>query len=151
MTCDVQVGLRVLDAAVAFHILLLMSLSVPLSLLTTLPRYVNCSTSSMSSPLNYVLTPQLCPHPSTIPRIGIVPAVLVSFGADFQDDHRCFATTDWLTELPAVSYYPVCLLSLIVAWTFLVASLQRQPPTPASKASLQRQPPTPASDLVRED
>ena len=33
-----------------------------------------------------------------------------SFGADFQDGHRCFTRTDCQAELPAVCYYPVRLL-----------------------------------------
>ena len=45
-----------------------------------------------------------------IPHIDIVPAVFDSFRADFHDGRRCFARTDCLAELPAVCYYPLCLL-----------------------------------------
>ena len=54
ITLDRQTGFRVRNADLALPILVLMSLSAPPSFATTLPKYVNESTSSRMSPSNTI-------------------------------------------------------------------------------------------------
>ena len=69
-------GLRVLNAAAGFPILLLMSRSVLPSLLTTLPKYVNCSTPSawfvhLTPQLDAILVHLICSHSPGFWRIPV--------------------------------------------------------------------------------